>query len=96
MILKSKTDYSKSSNRDDLARFVANTIEGREERHLPYRPNDWDDYYWTVDLMNNWKVKFYEEDPFSFSILHRYQSETNKFEEALAGWLEYRLGVKRL
>lgn len=95
MKLKGKTNYSGGEARQRLAKFISNSIEGKEERELPYKPNEYDSYYWTVDMGNNWKLKFYEEDPFSFSIIHRYQGGANKFEEALAGWLEYKLGVER-
>jgi len=96
MRFKTRADYANPDTRRMLAEFLSNTIEGRDHPEVPYKPNDNDDYYWTLDSNNNWKVKFYHEDPYSFEIIHRYQGGANKYEEALAGWLEYKLGVERV
>lgn len=54
-------------------------------------PNEGDTTYWTLDGGNNWKLKFYPEQPEVFEIIYRYQCEANPFEEALAGWLKVRI-----
>jgi hypothetical protein len=96
MRFKTRTSYETSNSRILFATFLSNTIEGADHPEVPYQPNDNDDYYWTLDSNNKWKVKFFYEDPYSFEIIHRYQGGVNKFEEALAGWLEYKLGVERV
>lgn len=82
--------------RREFAKFLSNTIEGREVESLPYKPNEDDTFYWTLDVGNNWKVKFFEESPEIFQIIHRYQCEQNRLEEALAGWLAARINAKEI
>lgn len=94
MKLKTRIDYSEGRRRAELAKFLSNTIEGKDEKELPYKPNEYCDYFWTLDMMNNWKVEFYEEEPFVFSIIYRYQCAENQYEEALAGWLKIKMGVE--
>ena len=76
-----------------LAIHISTIIEGKRNEELPYMPNEGDDYFWTLDLANNWKIKFFPEQPYCFEVRYRYQCAGNQFEEALGPWLIYRLGV---
>lgn len=66
---------------------------------LPYKPNELNDSFWTIDSGNDWKIKFYKEDNSIFEIIHHYQINDNKTEyssvneavKSLAGLLAYRL-----
>lgn len=79
-----------------LAIHISTIIEGKRNEELPYMPNEGDDYFWTLDLANNWKIKFFPEQPYCFEVRYRYQCSGNQFEEALGPWLIYRLGVNQV
>ena len=54
----------------------------------PYKPNENDDYFWTLDQHNDWKVKFFRTPiECRFNLTYRYQSEGTKAEEAISGWI---------
>lgn len=96
MRFKSKNSYDTSERRCELATFLAYTISGHqlgEPYNIPYMPNDGDDYFWTLDGGNNWKLKFDKDCPNEFEIYHRYgdASKGNDMVERLAGWLLYRI-----
>lgn len=76
-----------------LATHISTIIEGDRNENLPYMTNEGDDYFWCLDLSNNWKIKFFPEQPDCFEVRYRYQCASNPFEEALAPWLIYRLKV---
>lgn len=93
--LRSKESYAMTEARKRLVDFLSVTIEGRkDDTFAPYRPNEDDDYYWTLDSGNNWKVKFLPDEPNCFEVIHRYQCAANPFEQALAAWLVVRLGLE--
>lgn len=95
MKLKVKNgNFNKEDHRFSLACRLSNIIEGETVGTLPYAPNQDDTWFWTLDLGNDWKVKFFEDDPNVFEIIYRYQCATNQFEEALAGWLKVRMGAE--
>jgi hypothetical protein len=96
MKLKSRQNFSFSSRRAELARFISNTIEGEEYKDVPYTTNEGDDSYWKLDIANNWGLKFYEEDPHAFSIHYRYQNDSNKAQETLGAWLKFRLYLEEV
>jgi hypothetical protein len=56
---------------------------------IPYKPNEHDSHFWTLDGGNDWKVYFHEEDPGLFEIRHRYQK--TEAVEAITKWAAYRL-----
>jgi len=92
MKLITRNTYNTAANRKHLAEFLSATIEGDSSRGFsPYKPNEKDDTFWTLDSGNDWKVKFYPESPNIFEIIYRYQCPANQFEEALAGWLKVRM-----
>lgn len=93
MKLRLKTPLTNEEDRKRFVKFVSTTIEGRAENDVPYQPITNDPLYWTLDLTNNWKIKFSEEDPLIFELNYRYQSKENRIEEALAGWLAVRCSV---
>lgn len=93
MKLRLKTPLTNEEDRKRFVKFVSTTIEGRAENDVPYQPITNDPLYWTLDLSNNWKIKFSKEDPSIFELTYRYQNDINKCEEALAGWLAVRCNV---
>lgn len=96
MKFKAKYPYDTADKREDFAKFISCLIEGAESPDLPYKPNDYDSYFWTVDLGNNWKIHFDEEDPSLFTIHYRY-NKGNDFEETFGAWLEKRIhNLKRV
>lgn len=59
---------------------------------IPYKPNEGDSYFWTLDGGNDWKVKFFEEDPTRFDIIYRYNHLYPEKEKVLGEWLKIKLG----
>jgi hypothetical protein len=60
---------------------------------LPYKPNEHDDCYWTLDHGNDWKVKFDLEDN-SIEIIHRYKNENAT--KGLTLWVAYLLDAEEV
>lgn len=85
MRVQSRNKYDSPARRKQLAELLAilTNCGGFE----PYKPNTSDDFYWTVDAGNNWKVKFFHEDPYAFELIYRYQCAGNRYEESLFIWL---------
>lgn len=77
-------------NRQAIAECVAGTVDAGKVEGIPYKPNEHDDTYWTVDDGNNWRVRFNPAEPDSLEIIHRYDHKGAL--TALCGWLAYRLG----
>lgn len=96
MKLTHRVDYSDSKSRARLAKYLSLVIEGADSNELPYKPNKDDDYFWTLDLANDWKVKFIEDAPSQFEIIYRYQCLANQYEEVLAAWLKIRIGAEKV
>lgn len=91
MKLVTRNTYETSVKKENLAKFLAGTIEGGNQ-FSPYKPNENDDTFWTIDSANDWKVKFFLETPNVFEIIYRYQN-SRKYEEALCGWLMIRINA---
>ena len=72
--------------RYDMAMFVGSCM-GDTSDFKPYMPNEGDDTFWTVDSGNNWKIKFFPEEPCHLEIIHRYNA--NDGIAALAAWVVY-------
>lgn len=103
-----KTKFNVTEKREFIATLASAMVEASGEKSpykregLPYKPNDWDDSFWTIDSGNDWKIKFYSEDKSIFEIIHRYQINDNRTEyssvneavKSLAGLLAYRLSGK--
>ena len=86
-------------SREMLAMFLQATIDANTSVNLshgfkPYRTDKFSSARWKIDQGNNWFLHFFDDQPDVFEIVYRYQSDNNKAEEALAGWLVYRLGVE--
>lgn len=95
MKLTNKTDYSTSDARLRLVTFISATIQGHKtDGFEPYKPNEHDDMYWTVDSGNNWKVKFHADQPHVFEIIYRYNTGNPDYEKALAAWLKVRISAE--
>ena len=80
--------------RKAVVSFAAETINRRSLADIPYMPNEGDSTFWTIDMGNNWKIKFFDDEPDVFEVIHRYQNK--QAIAALAGWLAFRLGGKIL
>jgi hypothetical protein len=89
--------FAQRAERQRIAEFLASTINGYYcfcANGFPYKPNLPDDYFWTLDEGNDWKVRFFEDHAKSFQIIHRY----NNYEaiKGLSEWVAFRLGGKVL
>lgn len=94
MKVKGKIQYSTAEKREHFARFLSTLVDGNGVSNYnfkPYKPNENDSFFWTIDTSNNWKVKFYEDEPNSFALIHRYQNNMSRFEESLFIWLNARM-----
>lgn len=88
----SRYKLNTSENREGMAKYISSIIErGKRCDSLPYKPNENDDYFWTLDSGNDWKVKFFEDSLLSFEIVHRYNNQ--KATYALSLWIAYRIGA---
>lgn len=70
------------AGREAVAKTLSKIINGLDQEGFPYQPNDGDNSYWTLDPGNNWKVKFYDEEPKKFEVIHRYNKTLPDFEKA--------------
>lgn len=88
-VLIRRPEFDNQKARDRFAKFLAHTIDGGEEAtyHLT---NASDPLQYSIGRGNDWWVKFNEN---SFSLTYRYQCNTIKAEEALAGWLTHQLNA---
>ena len=76
--------------RKHYAGFISRVVEANTHRELPYFNSG--DYFWVLDSGNNWFLRFYDDEPATFSIEHRYNDADGL--EAIAKWIAYRLGGK--
>lgn len=97
MILKSKIPLT-ARDRESYAHSVAAILNWRvDHSQIPYKPNISDDYYFTVDEPNNWKIKFYDDNQ-TFEIVHRYSGRDEKINEEiliLSEWLAIRFNLEK-
>jgi hypothetical protein len=82
--------HTDATFREHVANYISRVIESGAQRGLPY--NNSGDYFWVLDSMNNWFLRFYDDEPGTFSIEHRYNDQDGL--EALSKWLAYRLQGK--
>lgn len=102
-----QTKISTKDNRELIVNLASEMVEARglknsyKNEGIPYKPNEWDDSFWTIDAGNDWKIKFHDEH--SFEVIHRYQindktrteySAVNEAVKSLAGLLAYKLNGK--
>lgn len=73
-----------------IANFISCVACGRDVEGIPYKPNEHDDSFWTVDDGNDWKVKFFNDDLNLIEIIHRYRNK--EAINNLTYWLSYRIG----
>lgn len=52
LLTQPHADYSTTQARKRLVDLLSTTIDGHKE-FIPYKPNDNDDYFWTLDSGNN-------------------------------------------
>ena len=74
-------------HRKVLATHLSLMVDGEDIDATPYMLNDTNDYFWTVDNGNNWKIKFFPEDPRKIEIIHRYTNQ--EAVEGLTAFLSY-------
>jgi len=79
-----------ADHRIEIARYLSFLIEGHEHSNVPYMPDESDEYYWTLDRMNNWKVQFDPGDKCCFEIRHRYRIDA---VGVLSRWVSYHYGA---
>jgi hypothetical protein len=85
--------FDTSESRKQMAYYISNMF-GPDNGFEPYMPNEWDDYYWTLDNGNDWKIKFnggnYNDKPGTIEIYHRYSNY--EMIETICKWIAYRTG----
>lgn len=88
-----KGDYSTSERRADMAKRLAAIYNPTkfDAGFEPYKPNEDDDSYWTIDINNNMKVRFFDAPgrQNEFELNHRYArgQAHHRRELAFAVWL---------
>ena len=89
-------DFSDASERQRFAEKFSGVICGGSStpRFKPYCVNSGEDHFWTLDSHNDWHLIFQDGEPRVANISYRYQSDSVQAEEALAGWLVFKLGAK--
>lgn len=83
-------EFKSAQSKQDMANYVSSTVEAGNSGFNPYKPNDWDDTFWTVDSGNDWKIKFIDDS--TMEVIHRYHNKEAIF--GLATWVAYRTGGK--
>lgn len=83
MIIKYSSDLDRESMAQCITRYM-----GALPDFKPYKPNEHDDSFWTVDAGNDWKIKFYDDKPKEVEIIHRYNNQ--EAITALSTWIAYR------
>lgn len=91
MKITSKNQYTAEKERKELAIFLSSIIERGCAAQVPYKPNENDHSYWTLDLTNNLKVKFDDNYPNQFELVSRYGCSKSN---ALAVWLTSMYGFQ--
>lgn len=103
-----QTKISTKEYRELIVNLASEIVESTGQKKaykydegIPYKPNEWDDSFWTIDAGNDWKIKFHDEH--SFEVIHRYQindktrteySSVNEGVKGLANLLAYKLNGK--
>lgn len=79
--------------RQKYASYISHAVEANTHTELPYFNAT--DEFWVLDSRNDWFLRFYENEPASFSIESRYHDlETEEALVAINKWIAYRLGGK--
>jgi hypothetical protein len=77
-----------------MAQAIADMLAVGRSPFTPYKPNEHDDTYWTVDGGNDWKVFFFVDKVDTIGIRYRYDAEgRNPHECAIVPWIMVRLGA---
>lgn len=94
--LKSPTKdaYLTKEHRLEMVEFLSCMLGANKPGNFkPYKPNESDDYYWTIDSANNWKVTFPLDEPQVIQLSYRYSTHDDAKELTFARWLEFRGGL---
>ena len=89
MILKSKKPLNKET-RIEYAHFISAMINLPASQFLPFNPNEGDDFHWVLDVANNWRLKFYNDEQ-TLEITRRYG---NSEVDSLGAWIAARLKME--
>ncbi len=92
MILEFDLPFDTPEAREQCARRLGRLVSVYDID--PYKPNEDDDRYWTIDSGNDWKVKFFVLHPNRVQIRYRYNHPSRDLETPLAGWIIARWGGK--
>jgi len=87
----SKPIFATESDRDKMATYLSYILNMGKKQGIPYKPDD-DSYFWTVDMGNDWRVKFFPDNQDTMEIIHRYKNMGAV--SALSRWIAYRTGGK--
>lgn len=83
-------DIASKPAKTQLVKSISGLIEGNRSVFEPYRPNEYDWDFWTLDSGNDWKIKFYENN--TFEIWYRYDKDC-EIARKLVNWLTFRLSA---
>lgn len=65
--------FADSYDRMRFAKIVSNLFP-HSSNFDPYKPNEWDDSFWTLDQGNDYKLKFLSDEPNKVELRHRYDN----------------------
>lgn len=85
--------------RNSLARHLTAILEaspypGSSRPYVPYNPTENETWEFVLDSGNDWRLKFFKDQPDMFEITQRYNCAAVPAEAAFGGWIQYRLGAK--
>lgn len=82
-------EFDTSEKRQLFAKCVSDMMWNHPKSNCPYvPPAKKSDYFWTCDDDNDWKVKFFDDDPKKVEIVHRYKNTIAM--TSLAEWIANR------
>lgn len=88
-----KDSCNTEAKRKAIAETVSKMFGTDKYPGIPYKPNEHDSTFWTVDAGNDWKIYFRPDAPDSISIVYRYAGRgTREIADSFTRWVAYRLG----
>ena len=79
-----------NEQKEAFARSVSGCFSDNYPEFKPYRPNEHDFDFWTLDMGNDWKIQFITENVIEFR--HRYSEAVGL--SCLIAWAMYQQGVE--
>ena len=77
-----------NEDKQKLAQKISYIVCGYD--FVPYRPNENDFSFWTLDSNNDWKLKIYIDEPEVIDIYYRYRTTGEIVEPKLIDYLSTR------